>query len=300
MCRCCASKARGNIRKADLELGEVIGELRETITMLTNPLSQLRKFLRSGNSRNLTAIKNLQRFLKTGTWIGATGKDAAKAATSTWLEVRYGLRPLLYLIGDLIEMAKAKEDWLFDPKKIRTARSHQDGISESKFSGVDLTNVGSFSFYGDLSIVDKYTAYASVQYRQTRPVEGLENFGLTPRFWPEVAWELTRLSFVVDWIVTIGPWLATLRYKPEVQVLGNTVGQKLERTVSFKATSFHTGYEWGTPDKSCDLGGKYTLTRYDREVDRDPLNFPLLKLGNTLGLFRAIDSVALILQNIKF
>lgn len=299
-------KAYGKIGSGDLELGESIGELRETIMMLKSPLSALRKFLVDDKSRNwrlLTALaagdkRQINRLL------GRTGFATADAVSGTWLELRYGLRPLISLVQDVIDRVQSDAEEICDPKKIRSARSRLKFSQENWLWEQDDLGAN-IQIRSRVKVEDTYWASASVQYTQSEPTGFLDSLGLTPRFLPEVAWELTTLSFVVDWIFSIGPWLATLRINPDIQVLGNTAGFKHRRRVYLTATEICAPFAgakipWtGLPDVHDPVSGEDLMLEtnaYDRKVDLDLSYLPHFTWGRTLDLWKALDSISLIWQ----
>jgi hypothetical protein len=148
-------------------------------------------------------------------------------------------------------------------------------------------------FHSSGVLTDKVACNASVQYRQVadRPVS--EVLGLAPQYLPELAWELTHLSFVVDWWFDVGTWLKTLRLNPSFEVLGNTVGTKIERNVTL-----HAKYRYpnsGEPLEPFGYFGAWGQEKYTRVVNQHLPNFPLLTL-HFPGLAESADYVALILQ----
>jgi len=110
-------------------------------------------------------------------------------------------------------------------------------------------------------------------------------------------WELTTLSFVVDWLVSIGPWLGTLRVNPACEILGNTVGVKVESEFTIKNlrgaynsdNATYSNIEGGT-------GMNLTLVQYKRSKDLQLSYLPHFTWGRTLDLFKAIDAISLIWQ----
>jgi len=61
-------------------------------------------------------------------------------------------------------------------------------------------------------------------------------YGLSLSDLPGVAWELTRLSWVIDWFWGVGRWLSAIKPNPRIDYLGNSVSQVLteERIYSVK------------------------------------------------------------------
>jgi hypothetical protein len=289
-------KARSKIGSADLALGETLGEYRQTIKMLKEPLGQLKKFLLDDRGRNMMLLLAMVRKDRrvVNRLLGRTGKASAESLASTWLEIRYGLRPLVYLVQDVIEKVN-RQQREFLPDKIRSARSSLS-FTETNRRFIDNAQYGTMKFRSWAIVEDRIYAHASVQYRQQAQASFLDQLGLTPRFLPEVLWELTKLSFVVDWLFSIGPWLATLRVNPGVEILGNSVGCRVERSVTLSGTECGTSHSQ-SPYKEIDNGGvKLTTSTYNREVQQNVSYLPQFTWGRTLDLFKAIDAVSLIWQ----
>lgn len=286
-------KAYAKLAQSDLGLGEDLGEIRQTIAMIRAPLKSLRKFLSGDNYRTLRELKRLRQYQKSGRWMRTTGVDAVKAATDTWLEIRYGLRPILFLLGDLMKLAEEQKNKVFDPTLIRTARSKVVIPEVRSYSERDKYSVyGGFNVWYDAQLSTVYTARAQVQYRQTSPLSTWDNLGLSPRFWPETAWDLTGLSFVWDWLFTIGPWIQTFRFKPEIEVLGNTVGVRCDKVTLVKASSYNLA---GVTSPKIPLEYKCSCTEryYERVVRRSLPLLPLWTAGSTIDLWKIVDILAI-------
>lgn len=281
-------KTYAKIAQADLEFGVEIGELKSTIESLRHPLKNLRDFLKkNGNWAKLAKLATVPASRR------GVGKQAASSAASTWMEIRYGLRPLIYSVQDIIDLVNAKTEEIFDPQKIRSVRATAKQSSEElNFFGGTL---GYCYFEGESRLVDKQKAFASVQYRQHAPTTLATQLGLTPGHLPEIAWELTRLSFVVDWILAVGPWLGSLRHKPNITVLGNTVGVKHERTIDIawaRARWYSKTQSWATIDSDA----TYRKHEYERKKDVDLPILPQFTALASFDLFKAVDSLAIIWQ----
>jgi hypothetical protein len=288
-------KARSKMGSADLAMGENLGELRETLSMLRKPLGSLKKFLVDDKMRNLMLLKALASRDKrqVARLLGRTGLASSEAMTSTWLEIRYGLRPLMYLVQDVIEKVNTKAKGVWDPKKIRSARTKLH-FTENFDKDENWYVPYSWNWYGHISVEDEIWVNASVQYRQSNEFSLLNQLGLTPRHLPEVAWELTRLSFVVDWIFSIGPWLGSLRIAPEIEVLGNTVGVKTVRTMVLDDIKYRT--RAGSSLCEVEETARYTDSVYERTVNNELEFLPHFTWGRTLDVFKAIDAASLIWQ----
>lgn len=294
------TKARAKISSSDLSLGEDLGELRETLAMLKSPLSGLREFLQQNNRRNLKKIKSLLEFLKTGTFGGKRGKGAAAAAANTWLELRYGFRPLIMLVGDLMEAVNRKSNSVFDPNVIRSVRAKvsMDPYKESSgYSSISTIWQGATGYpgYYNYVVTVELEAFAQVQYLQTNPLTVLQRLGLTPRFWPEIVWELTNLSYVWDWFTNIGSWLGSLRVNPEITILGNTTAVKMVRTKEVTLDKIKVDPSVYAPWAG---SGSRKIKRYKRFVNTELPLTPSVRLDNGLDVNKLIDALSLIIQRI--
>lgn len=292
------SAAMGKVGKSEAAMGENLGELRETLNMLRNPFKNLRDFLTNINHRNLGILQRIIHYEQSGIWLGRKGrklgKQAADAAAGAWMEYRYGFRPLIMSIQDLVELANKQAMGLFDPTKIRSKRSKMISTSETELLPFNQA-AGQIMCKHTPLVRDVREVFASVQYTQSAPNGVLRDLGLTPAFAPELLWELTRLSFVVDWAFEVGAWLATMRINPHITVLGNAVGQKIQRTITLKSEVHHS--VGGIYDiHAIDVGGSYTYRGYERKVNQSLPLLPQFTAGDTIDLFRTIDSLAIIWQ----
>lgn len=172
---------------SDLEVGVMLGELKETIEGLINPLSALKKFFS-------------KRFFKV--------RDVPDMLSGTWLEWRYGIRPLMQDIQDIYEHVNSQLAE-FDGKMHR--RGGKTPVVEKliKFDQPFSSGSWSWKLHGVVKTSTWY--YAKVAYTLSRPLTWQERYGLSIYDLPSIAWELTRLSFVLDWFLSVGRWLAALK-----------------------------------------------------------------------------------------
>jgi hypothetical protein len=288
-------KAQAKVMNADLALGETLGEYKETVNMLRSPLKSLRKFLLDDRSRNWWLLVALWRKDRktVNRLLGRTGKASAESMSSTWLEMRYGLRPLIMLLQDVIDKVNKKRQSVWDPDKIRRAKSSMVFYRTKTYDREYA--VSAVQIRCKLIVEDTYRVYASVQYRQEKAQSFLDQLGLTPRFLPETIWELSRLSFVVDWIFSIGPWLGTLRWNPNCRILGHTTGVRHTRKIS--AVNIRVRYYY-TPASWTSIKGSSSVTynTYHRKVDISDETSPHFTWLRTIDLFKAVDLLSLIWQ----
>jgi hypothetical protein len=127
-------------------------------------------------------------------------KLTAKDLTGLWVEARYGWRPLVYDIMSFQDALTSLEDK-------RTRYKKRIGYTE---------NVNDYSIVvGGPSLCGMGNTYASqvegtISYRgnaiaDIEPPSFQFNLAIT-------AWELTPLSFIVDWVLNVGQWLEGLSF----------------------------------------------------------------------------------------
>lgn len=271
-----AAQAYSKIMATDLDVGVMVGELRETLEGLRNPLSGLRSFLKK-RSRG--------------------GGDFVSMLSSSWLEWRYGIRPLIQAIQDIYEHVNS-ECSPVDEKKLLRKRARAPEV-DSRTSVTENIQIGPWQVQNNIS-ADTATRYsASVGYTLTSPLTMDERFGLDAYSIPAIAWELTTLSFVVDWWLNIGSWLESLRVlNPKVQLAGITVSAKT--TIDVLVTT--TGRAWvnGTPVL---LSGNSTATLKYQRLQRSVPSLAFTGVTPSLNskafdLKRTIDGLTLLWQRI--
>lgn len=132
---------------------------------------------------------------------------------SSYLELRYAIRPLMYDARDIVNHFKDSIR-----SRRRTFRSRADASEvEEEFSGTfALTSNTTFgTCVGDYE--GKHTLSSSVYagiLTELDPVSELDTLGMLDI--PETIWELVPWSFIIDWFVNIGTVIAALT--PEVGV----------------------------------------------------------------------------------
>lgn len=212
----CINKAYAKIMSSELEVGVMLGELRETIEGLKNPLSALRKWWK-----------------KRPHDVGL-GKDVDMLSGS-WLEWRYGIRPLIQTVEDIYEHVNSQLKAINGKMSKRRGRTSPKETSSSSSSG--WMQHSDWRFWVNQVVEETSWYTAKVAFSYTAPLTWQERYGLDLGSIPGIAWELTRLSFVLDWFVSIGTWLSALRaLSPKVLIHGVSVTQRVDRRVTGRVT----------------------------------------------------------------
>jgi len=178
-------KLREKIAGSDFNAGVALGESREALSMITNSATRVYKSYRAAR---IGDFRNASRFLVEGTDRRRLGR---KSVSSNWLELQYGWLPLL---KDAEGAAQFLAETFEFPLRQRYA------IRSSKRQGTIRTSSPASKF----SDSECYSRKAIVAYLQEKDVVKLSGL-LDPL---SVAWELTPYSFVIDWFIPIGNYLA--------------------------------------------------------------------------------------------
>lgn len=210
------------------DLGTALGELRETVRMFKDFLSQFVKIITTMKAEHLIELMN-----------------SPNALASRWLWYRYGLMPLVYSIRDWIKANNAKDTklkWYSE----RKAGSWQYN-KEEEFDW----DHGNFSLGCTYDIDVKIAAYGYAG-SQIRP----QLFRIAPL---TTGWELLRFSFIVDWFVEVGSFLTSLEAAGEFPDLALSRNYKILYTKSFigkgmKDNGSESGYHGNYDTKTVTSG----------------------------------------------
>lgn len=233
----------------------------------------------------LTFISELKSLVRMLTSILSRWADLLRRGhfEDLWLEGRYGWRPLIYDIRDFenalsnlsSEVARYKE-------RVGFTHSTSDTIvADSYWSGDTI----------------RFTYFDSIE----NSVRGSVVMDIAPprfRFDPiSTAWELIPFSFVVDWLIDIGSWLASLNGLTISR--GQTAGigiktTRIRQIVSVEQVASATNY-------------RRTFTRLDSGVNdytllsRVPMAIPysLPTIDLNIDFLKIIDLISLIIQRAR-
>lgn len=285
-----------------------LAEAQKTSDMIAARVKQL--------ATALSSVKNLQ-FGKAGSILGMRPRDVKRAvkraakrtpkrladATSVWLELRYGWMPLVYSVQDaaahlssLVNFPKIEHRVLHSHSSYNETRTSKDTWMLSTVDGRGLTLTRNCTDE-TINTVKVWVKVAPTSYElHELNAGGFVNLA-------EVAWELVPLSFVVDWFVPIGDWIASLSSLVGLSVTdaGYSVARSTTTRVSYDGFKFtpYPGGTWSVSGFDEDSSVTYSYQRYDR-VQMDASSggvypsFPPVKVK--LNSKRFLDAYALLVQ----
>lgn len=119
---------------------------------------------------------------------------AIRSIGSNWMKYRYAIMPLAYSYRDALKTAERVQD--MHTKKIRVVRPKDLGVSlpANTVQYIWTEYVGTITY--------RASAYQFFSWEEMAPLSGL---GMNPL---ATIWELIPYSFVVDWFVNVGDYIA--------------------------------------------------------------------------------------------
>lgn len=233
------------------QLGESLGQLKQTLRMFTAPVAALTRGIRFVHSK-----PNWWRFLRQSErQIRRAGP--LSIAAREYLKYVYGWIPLMSDIHTLSELAKPLAA---SPLLLRGSYNVVTAPTHSAYTYVNPSNVCTTTL-GPLSVKDRTscTIWAQVdpEYAGTR---ALNQLGLVNPL--SIAWELTPFSFVIDWLLPIGSVLRALSAPAGLKFVDCSVARRFTAVgpVSHHNDSFDKSYP--KYEKLGDSSGTSTF-RYD-------------------------------------
>jgi hypothetical protein len=181
---------------SSVELGQDLGEIKETLHGVTKPLHSLRNHTLD----YFDQIMNLKRSFK-----NIPGPGFAAAVADTYLEWTFGWKPLASdIAAGIVALQNKARHYSFVPVK---ASVKKDYFSGSPIHQTQIDNAALLRYTNDASSVSKYIVCYRGMVRtefggRSVPENTLFQADL-PHFVPTV-WDLIPYSFVVDYFVNVG------------------------------------------------------------------------------------------------
>jgi hypothetical protein len=259
-----------------LNLAENLGEIKETLELLTHPLRKLHLlfadlFLKS---------KRLRRGSK------GRGIQSAEALAATWLEYRYGIMPLVYTSVDLLTIIQK----MYYDGFLITKGSHEPIVEKSSRNVSVLAS--EYIYFGTHEQVKTSKVTAIITGMPEHPSNKWDRLGFRITNIPFVLWELTTLSFVLEWVWDVSGFLR--QFIPYENRIIRSVQLCYKRTVEdyyIPSEGYNIRYPAGRT-KVQGAGVKATQSELIRQVN------PYIPLAIEMGggvdsIKRTLDSLSL-------
>lgn len=250
----CLNKLRGEVSLSDLSFGMLWGERRETCELISSLLTGTWAVMRSVAMRDYAASA---RELRETFGVQATARGEAKRMRKIERRLKRELGKAPSLAQKAVaggENAILAYNLGISPlvKDVKAAMA-----SLTQLDPVTTSQIKVKSSYSR-TIEDQQTWYADADPRDRTAqfvATGVETHGYTvtliatPRWdmWTlasrlgiadlNLAWELTRLSFLVDYYLAVGPWLSSLNALHEFEWVDGSYTQRVIRNLRVKGKS---------------------------------------------------------------
>lgn len=288
------SKIVSNVQGAKVNLGQMMLERRQTVNLVATTASRLAQSyfaLRRGNldhAFKALALKRSPPRKVLSDYRYRFSKSPDDAASSLWLELQYGWKPLLSDIYDSAEL-------------LAESAARRNPVCEVKGRGFEKTVNRNFPiFFGNLgnqavgSQTEQYSALTCIQYTISNEMASvLSKTGISnPAL---LAWELMPYSFVIDWFLPVGQYLESFT---AYDGLTFRSGYQVTRTISMaNCQPAKTSWRYGTY-ASCTASGQLSFkgARYTRSklTGFPRASFPSLK--NPFSPSHAASAISLLVQ----
>lgn len=186
-----------------------LGELRESISMIRNPLSFLKELARRTPNKGTPLMRALR-------------NQGMTATSGGFLEYTYGWKPL---IGDLQALSKTFGSFSDDYAEYRRIKEGSQPVRPFRYWAEDTSSETSAGakpqWYAESRHSFSHHARCLLEGTYNPSKETLSKcgflankLGLKPELILPTIWELTTLSFVVDWFIPVGDFLERITATP--------------------------------------------------------------------------------------
>jgi hypothetical protein len=175
--------AWSNINQEELLIGATLGELPETIKWIVSIFSRILSLCRKSTYKKLFARK---------------GADLFGGSGQLWLEWRYAVRPLIFELDAAVKAYNKQID-----KSLRYTARGKNVIPYQESQSTQDVALSNLTITFNKTVKQSHLYRAGVLYSISGDASNLAMvLGIDKPL--EVLWELTTLSFVIDWFINIG------------------------------------------------------------------------------------------------
>lgn len=295
LARLTGTEARAGIAEPEFNAPVFLAEFSETMRMIHNPMKSLLGKFRRDLKRNEYKVWKTKNRQKNRDWESRQDKAYASDDLGTfsspkfrrtpprsapeferdswvefmgnrWLEAQYGYIPLLEDLRDALSVLRD------EPTHAPRYTSRATAVaSPSSITSTMSYPTGDFNCQGVISLKGsaRLTCRAGVLYEHVVTMGSRTNWDLYAI--PEAAWEGLPFSFVVDWVVNIGPLIQALTPKVGVRILAEW--HKFTHVITREVEVVTSGKP--QPGWSNSGGPCYTIKSTDTYVNR----YPWLEVG---------------------
>lgn len=292
-------KAKAKFHASGEDLGQFFAELPESVDTVRKTIEGIMAAIRKARKAGFSWKRcNQARLLLRS---GRTLKSLPKRFSNAWLQWRYGIRPLFWDALMLIRIINERYKRSPDTGLLR--KSATESFEDMRMQNFKRST-GDTRYDYRVQVSAKVRAKATIYYRKIAQVrlssDILHYYGLHPEQLPALLWELTPLSFVVDWFANVGEWIKAITPRADVRIEGYCVSTR----TSLSKSRVGTGNTW--PGSSTQRSykntasypeDKYSLESLDRAVGGSLADLSIsLKPQILLSIQQKMDLISLAIQ----
>lgn len=182
------------VRDKEVDLGTTLGEYSETAKMVVKGATTLRKALKSVRKGDIQAA--MREII--GSRAGAQKwSDVTDTMVQTYFLLKFGIQPLAATLWDAME--KLQDKYKFGKPDIQRVRTKK----QVTFFGASATVDANPNFVYSSTVNGSYTFSGEVAFGIDNPLlRQLDQCGVLNPL--SIVWEVTPMSFVVDWFLPVG------------------------------------------------------------------------------------------------
>lgn len=265
-----ASRAYARLAEGSASMLVTIAELHKSVKTMQTVLYKSNKLIRTLLSRDklLRNAINLSKNRK-------ARRRAVRELESAWMEARYGIRPMVIDVSNMIEALQASGNH-------RVRKTYRGRFSDSAsiapksrtWGGGWYDHLYVHSHWNSLSAFRhvEVSSYILAEYNLSAAYSELENWGFLAV--SNLLWELTPFSFILDWFWNTGDLISSMNPIQIGKVIasGQVIRDTITRTSEYNARG---GVTPGLVYSACSGRGVARHTSFDVSRTTD-LNRPLL------------------------
>jgi hypothetical protein len=204
-----ANSMISDIRGSSFDMSATLAEVDKTATSVVRMATKLYEFARNPTGATSKMLRSAGRNVKSGSAV-------AKATAENWLQYKYELKPMANDVANCV--AAVQHPYPIEPIRVRAVRRRDRVTSYTTSPSFDAKSIDRVSVRA-LTVV-------------TQPLPTWAAFGLNNI--AGAAWERVPFSFVVDWILPIGPWLGAYAFPLETYVKVVSTKRTRKNTATYK------------------------------------------------------------------
>jgi hypothetical protein len=287
------------VRNSELQLGNDIGEAKQTFQMIgdkINTITSAIRHLKRGDfsyaqrALGITDRKRLPKRLRKKQLISKYSRQGIDGLSSAWLELQFGWKPLLSEIKSGYDLMRSSEQ--------NKATKGVEGFNLLKTKSSASTSFSDPFVAGNVTWIRKKIYRINYRFYYEKKVPTVANtntrLGLDNPF--GVLWEITPWSFLIDYFIPIGDYIAAKEFLNKNPPLFAWKTEVIHFTS--KATSSNTNILTGIDSKYSSTSILRKQTTVDELLGGVP--FPKPKpFSEVFSVAHVLNAIALLGQTLK-